>query len=342
MKLQIYLLILMILLSSCESIKRNVYKKIFYRMDTVVELTLVLEEPVKRFPFQKIPASRSDNIFNEIDSLLKDYEKRFSQNSPNSELLKLNNRISNDVSISKELYDMLLLGKAYGDTLNGEFDITLLPLKELWGFGKGEGRREKPTDKDIKNTLAKVNYKNFSLENNSSILFKNESTFIDCGGIAKGAAIEEMGKLLNNLNVKDYLISAGGDILGVGQRIDETPWKLGIKHPRGAEKPLAIFSLDGGAVVTSGDYERFVEYGGKKYHHLFNTKTGYPSEENMSVTIYAPSPVIADILSTGLFSRKANDIISFVEKRPGLECVVVDSSGNVYISKGWKENIKIL
>ncbi len=336
------IIVLSLLILSCESIKRNVYKRVFYRMDTVVELTLVLEEPVKRFPFQKIKVSRSDHIFNEIDSLLKDYEIRFSQNSPTSELLTLNNRNSNEVTVSEELYHMLLMGKAYGDTLHGEFDITLLPLKELWGFGKGEGRKEKPSDEDIKNALAKVNYKNFSLESKNRLLFKNENTFIDCGGIAKGAAIEEIAKLLHAIDVKDYLISAGGDILGVGQRIDKTPWKLGIKHPRGAEKPLAIFSLDGGAVVTSGDYERFVEYGGKKYHHLFNTKTGYPSEENMSVTIYASSPVIADILSTGLFSRKANDIISFIEKRPGLECVVVDSSGNVHISKGWKDNINIL
>lgn len=311
-------------------------------MDTIVELTLVLDEPVKRFPFQKVKASKSDMIFNEVDSLLKDFEVRFSQNSPNSEILELNKRSSDTVKVSTELYNMLLLGKAYGDTLNGDFDITLLPLKELWGFGKGEGRKEKPADDEIQAALKKVDYKNLQLGYSNTVIFKNKNTFVDCGGIAKGVAIEEMGKLLNRLGVNNYLIAAGGDILGIGKRVDKTSWRLGIKHPRGNDKPLAIFSLDSGSVVTSGDYERYVEYDGKKYHHLFDTKTGYSSDNNMSVTIYAKSPAIADILSTGLFSREAKDIISFIESRNGLECVVVDVDGKVYISNGWIEKVKLL
>lgn len=342
MKIKLFILLIVLLSISCESLKRNVYKKVFYRMDTVVELTLVLNEKVKRFPFQKVKASFSDTVFSKVDSLLKDYEVRFSQNSPNSELLKLNNRSTNAVKVSNDLYDMLRLGKAYGDTLNGDFDITLLPLKELWGFGKGEGRKVKPSDKEIKSALEKVNYRNFNLESYNTVLFKNDSTFIDCGGIAKGMAIEEMGKLLNKLKVKDYLIAAGGDILGVGKRVDNTSWRLGIKHPRRNDKPLAIFSLDSGSVVTSGDYERYVEYDGKRYHHLFDTKNGYASNKNISVTIFAQSPVIADILSTGLFSREANEILSFIESRNGLECVVVDSDEKVYISRGWIKNVKLL
>lgn len=342
MKMNRFLLITLLLLISCNDIKRNVYKKVFYRMDTVVELTLVLEEPLSRFPFQKKVNSKSSEIFDAVDSLLKDFEVRFSQNSKDSEILKLNKRESNNVIVSSSLYSMISLGKAYGDTLNGEFDITILPLKELWGFGKGEGRKTLPSHDSIKTVLKNVNYNLFKLGNENTIQFDNKNIFIDCGGIAKGVAIEDMGKLLNKFNVKNFLISAGGDILGVGSRIDKTPWKLGIRHPRSSEKPLAIFELSGGSVVTSGDYERYVEYDSVSYHHLFDTKTGYPSKNNMSVTIFAESPVIADILSTGLFSRKAEEIMKFIEMREGLECVVVDSSGNVHISEGWKSKITLL
>lgn len=341
-KISTLLLISLFLALSCDNIKRNVYKKVFYRMDTVVELTLILEENASKMPFKKKTVSRADSIFRNIDSLLLSFEQRFSQNSQTSEILKLNRRKENSVSISDELYQMLVTGQAYGDTLNGDFDITLLPLKELWGFGKGEGRASKPVDSLIAKTLEYINYKSFSLKNTNSVQFTNSNTFIDCGGIAKGVAIEEMGNLLTKLNVKDYLIAAGGDILASGMRIDNTPWKLGIKHPRGSDKPLALFELTNGSVVTSGDYERFVEYNGVKFHHLFDVKTGYPANKNMSVTIYSKSPVIADIMSTGLFSRNAKDIISFVEKRSEIECVVVDSAGVVHISDGWKKKITLL
>lgn len=342
MKIKIFLVLFLFLILSCDTLKRNVYKNVFYRMDTVVELTLVLEEPVSKLPLKKKIKSKSEIIFQAVDSLLMDFEVRFSQNSSKSEIRALNKRDSQVVTLSTELYNMLSLGQAYGDTLNGDFDITILPLKEVWGFGDGEVRKEPPSDATLKDVLKGINYNAFNLDKKNSVKFDNDNVLVDCGGIAKGVAIEEMGKLLNRLGVKDYLISAGGDILGVGQRIDNTPWRLGIKHPRSAEKPLAIFELSGGSVVTSGDYERFVEYDGIRYHHLFDTKTGYPSKNNMSVTIYAESPIIADILSTGLFSRTASDIISFIEKRPNLECVVVDSAGNVFISKGWKNKITLL
>jgi thiamine biosynthesis lipoprotein len=115
---------------------------------------------------------------------------------------------------------------------------------------------------------------------------------------------------------------------------------VGIQKPRGGGV-LGAVEIDSGSIVTSGDYERFRIVDGVRYHHIFNSKTGYSCPTNQSVTVWGPDPVEADIMTTGLFCRSASEILEFINARSRLECLVVDSSGQIFISNGWKSRVEV-
>ncbi len=330
-----YLLLIFMLILSCQKTQIGKAKHTFYRMDTVVEVTLVLKG-------KSDWNNKVEETWKKIDSLLTDFEIRFSQTHQESEVLKINRDRDTSHKLSDILTEMLSIGLGYGDTLQGMFDLTVLPIKELWGFGEKERRKVIPSGKSISEILPYVNYKKVTINNKSrTVDFDNDAIFVDVGGIAKGFSLREVARILDTLGYADYLIVAGGDIIGKGRRPDGKPWKLGVKHPRRDDGLLGAFRLDTGSVVTSGDYERFWIKNGKRYHHIFNPKTGYPCTRNQSLTIWCLDPVIADVLSTGLFGRSGDSILAFIEKRPFTECVVVDSSGKVLISSGWEDKVQI-
>jgi thiamine biosynthesis lipoprotein len=292
-------------------------------MDTVTEVTLV------------VPQSYNVNsIWRSVDSLLSSSEKRFSVTNESSEIKALNERASQSILISSELGEMLKIGLAWGDSLNGAFDITVLPLKELWGFCEQCGGDEPLPDSGmVRKILQKVNYKKVSVNTaGDSVFFDSPDTRVDVGGIAKGFVLRRLGELLRNRGLQNFLIAAGGDILVSGRKSDNTPWRVGIRHPRKNSELILTIPMAGGAIVTSGDYERFRMVDGERYHHIFDPATGYPCNKNQSLTILADDPVKADILSTGLFCSNAERILEYIRARDGLECVIVDAAGEAHIS----------
>jgi len=281
-------------------------------------------------------------VWKSVDSLLSQSEIRFSVTGVNSEVRALNEREDlTSLPVSKDLGEMLSAGLAYGDTLDGAFDITVLPLKNLWGFGEQSGEDEPlPDSVQIIETAKLVDYKKVRVNHaKDSVFFESSSTKIDIGGIAKGYVIRQLYDLLKSKGVSNFLIVAGGDIAGSGRKRDGTPWIIGVRHPRDHSKLLATVPLHNGSIVTSGDYERFRIVDEKRYHHIFNPATGYSCDENQSLTIWASCPLKADVYSTGLFCRSASEILEFVNARDDLQCIVVDNAGEVHISRGWKDAV---
>jgi thiamine biosynthesis lipoprotein len=315
-----------LLLLSCSGDANVHRKRVFFRMDTMTEATI------------SVPRSFNPNpIWNAIDSLLGQSEKRFSVTGELSEIKTLNERTSSALAVSKELGEMLTAGIEYGDTLNGSFDITVLPLKELWGFCEQcADDAPLPDSASIASALRSVNYKNVRVGvAGDSVFFGSPETRLDAGGIAKGFVLRRLYALMKGRGIDNFLIAAGGDIVASGRKQDGAPWRVGVRHPRSPSELIAAISLDSGALVTSGDYERARVVGGLRYHHIFDPFTGSPCGRNQSLTIRAPDPVRADILSTGLFCMEAGAVLEFVNAREGLECLVVDSAGNVYHSDGF-------
>ncbi len=298
-------------------------KRLFFRMDTMVEVTVSVSRRYDPAP-----------LWRSIDSLLTQCEKRFSALGDSSEINAVNTRTSNTLPVSAQLTEMLRIGIAYGDTLDGAFDITVLPLKILWGFCENDSAPI-PASSEISATLQSVNYKKIRV-NDDGVFIDDPYTRVDVGGIAKGFVIKWLAELMMARGINDFLISAGGDIVAAGRRPDGAPWRVGVRHPRRPDELIAAIPVESGAVFTSGDYERArITDDGRRYHHIFDPSSGYPCGGNQSLTIRAADPIRADILSTGLFCRNAEGILSFVNERADLECLGVDSTGTIFSSSGW-------
>ncbi|MBU2531083.1 MAG: FAD:protein FMN transferase, partial [Elusimicrobia bacterium] len=180
---------------------------------------------------------------------------------------------------------------------DGAFDISFKPLGRLWNIKK---RKIPPTKNEIEKALAYVNYTNIILDKKNMTLFlKLKGMHIGLGGIAKGYAAGKAGDILKLAGIKNFIINAGGDLFVSGNK-DGEYWTSGIKNPKG-DMFLKFKVKTDCAVVTSGDYERFFIYKGKKYHHIINVRTGYPAEGLKSVTVISENPALADAYATSFF-----------------------------------------
>ncbi|MFW6254473.1 MAG: FAD:protein FMN transferase [Chitinivibrionales bacterium] len=297
-------------------------------MDTIVKVTLIKNDTI-----------RPDSVWQTLDSLFTYWETHFSQTSTQSEILPINLREKDTVAVSPIVAEMVTAALAYGDTLEGMFDLTIFPLKELWGFGEKSAKLHIPSQQQIDSVLERIGNLGVRVHNDSILIFSDSTVTIDVGGIAKGFVLREAAQLLDKKGIKNYLISAGGDIIGRGTRSDGKPWLVGIQHPRVRKNMLATVRLSNASVVTSGDYERFYIQDSIRYHHIFNPRTGRSCRTNQSLTIRTGNPIVADVLSTGLFCLHPDSILAFVESRPEVECLGVDSLGNVFVSDGWCEQL---
>jgi thiamine biosynthesis lipoprotein len=314
----------------CSKFKPIHAKRQYFRIDTFTEITIVQDRAMDLEP-----------VWRSIDSLMLDWEERFSQSHHRSEVLQLNLRTQNQVNVSPVLAEITATGLRYGDSLDGMFDISIYPVKKLWNLDEQDSEKRVPPGDSVALMAGRVDYRKIRLDKaGNGLVFDSPETEVDVGGIAKGFVIREIGKLLEQRGFKNYLIVAGGDILCGGKRHDGRAWIIGIQHPRTLKELMAVVNLDSGAVVTSGDYQRFWIKDGTRIHHIFDPRTGYSCTKNRSVTLWGMDPVEVDILATGLFCLSRDSILSYVEERPRFECVVVDSAGEIAVSEGWKDKVR--
>jgi thiamine biosynthesis lipoprotein len=333
---KLLLLLSLFLLLSCKKEGSGVVKNSrFFRMSTITELKLYSHEiPKKEFE------TLSDSIFKRVDSLLLSYEKRFSSELFNSEVSLFNRRDVDTLEVSSSFYKMVESANLYSEKLDGSFDVSVLPLKKYWK--PSSTKNSLPTikgtesQKDVDSILKFVDYKKIELLDSNKIFVADSRLKIDLGGVAKGVVIEEVSALIKSSGVDNFLINSGGDIFVSGTKNSGDKFRVGIKDPKVSGNLIKIVEVVSGAVVTSGDYERFrVDENGDRVHHLFDTETGFPSTQNSSVTVIANSPAIADILSTGLFSKNALEAVEIINELDSVHCFIVDVNGNEFSSKGF-------
>jgi thiamine biosynthesis lipoprotein len=205
----------------------------------------------------------------------------------------------------------------------GAFDPTVLPLVRLWSFDTG-GRL--PPAADIQQARRSVDWRRVSQDAQGRYRLP-EGFGLDLGGIAQGAVVDLLGAWLEQKGFRRYLVEASGDILVSGSKGRKEPWSVAIRHPRDSRAFVGIVKLgEPGrkiAIVTSGDYERFFEQGGKRYHHILDPATGYPAMGLASVTVIAPTCTEADALSTAAFVLGPERGLSLLESRPGVEGLLI-------------------
>lgn len=266
---------------------------------------------------------------------MQEIDVKFNALNPKSPIYAFNH---NNIPISdSEILGLVGIALKASKESKGTFDITIAPLLELWGF-YGKSYRV-PEEQEIKDCLKKVGYQHLSIEN-EKLVKDNPGTQIDLGGIAKGYALIEAVKALKAKGVNSALIDAGGDVLALGKK-GRGLWRVGIKSPR-EEGLLGYVEVQDTAVMGSGDYERFFVKGGKRYHHIFNPKTGYPTEGVSGVTLIYPDPVLAQIWAKIPFLMGAEKGLQVLEKIPGVEVIVITGSGEILYSSGLKHALNVI
>ena len=242
--------------------------------------------------------SADEELVQKAVDLCGEYEKIFSATREDSELYRLNHRDTDTVTVSEELAHVIGTGLRFSELTGGRFDITVLPLKETWGFSADGEPDRVPDENAIREALGKISYRNVSVEGNT-VSFSDRVTQIDAGALAKGYIADRIKEYLLENGVHSAVINLGGNILCVGEKPDGSAFRIGIRKPFTENEVLESLEIRDESVVTSGVYERYIEADGKKYHHILDTQTGYPVEtELLSASVICPDSELADVLST--------------------------------------------
>jgi len=266
-----------------------------------------------------------------------------------SDVNKINNAAGKGyVKVHPEIVKIIKTSLIYSKISKGDFDITVSPLIQLWGIGTTKERIPAPAE--IKEKLALVNYKDISInEADNSVKLMKPGMAIDLGGIAKGFTADEVIKVFKKYNIKSAIINLGGSsIYTMGKKPDNTLWAIGIQHPRQERDQgyVGIIKMPENALSTSGDYERFFIKNGKRYHHILNPFTGYPTDSGvMSDTIIIDSSIpdcnmLADILTKVTFVSGVEKGLKIINSLTGVSCMVVTTDYKIYKSSKWKTQLE--
>ncbi len=240
------------------------------------------------------------------------------------------------VNVSPEMIEVVKRAERISKLSDGAFDVTVGPLVVLWQMRLKEGRV--PTDEEIKRILPRVGHQNIIIGDKASTLFLRKPDMImDFGGCAKGYAADRAADVLRKRGIQNGIVAIAGDIRVMGRRPDGSPWRIGVQHPRQADKTLIVLELSDKSISTSGDYERFQIANKKRYHHILDPRTGKPSQGMESVTVIGDRGAVIDPLTTALFILGPDKGMKLV-KDLGCDAIFVDDRGRTITTEGIKIN----
>jgi len=245
-------------------------------------------------------------------------------------------------SIGPALKEILERSTELEESSQGLFNPAIGKLVKLWQFHEDEmPEGPPPSAEQIQKILsAKPDVDNLTLDG-LSLKSSNPEVILDFGGFAKGFAVDKAIEHLRSLGVQNAIINAGGDLRAIGSKGDK-PWVIGIRNPR-AESIIASLEIKGDeSVFTSGDYERFYDYKGKRYHHIIDPRTGYPAVETSSVTVVHNIASVADAAATALFVAGPKKWEEIANSMGITQAMLIDKSGKVYISSSLNNRIKFV
>jgi thiamine biosynthesis lipoprotein len=250
---------------------------------------------------------------------------------PNTQLSRVNQLASRQpVGVDAELFDLIRTALDYSATTRGAFDITYASVGYLYDFKKGAH----PSQDAIAKALPGVDYRQVRLDaRRRTVRFLRPSMRIDLGGIAKGYAVDRGVDILRRAGFERAMVNAGGDTRIIGDRFGK-PWVVGVRNPDKEGVSFTRIPLTDAAISTSGDYERYFDDGGVRYHHILDPKTGESARALRSATVIGPTALQTDALSTSVFVLGAERGIELINSMAGIDAIVVTPQGKVLYSKG--------
>jgi thiamine biosynthesis lipoprotein len=279
-----------------------------------------------------IKGSDAEGLAKKAEDMLLHYNEVFSANSDNSQLALLKKTAAmSPQKVDEELYELIKTGKKHSLPEDSFLNIAIGPLIKLWRIGFKEA--QVPEKEAIRNVLELLKPENIQLnDEEKTIHFLKKGMEIDLGAIAKGYFADKVMEFFKEQGAVSAMVDLGGNVLVFGESPSEGgEWNVGIQNPflpRG--NAVALVKIRNQSVVTSGIYERVLEREGSKYHHIFNSKTGYPIESDIaSLTVVADGSLDCDICTTELFGLDAASVIRRVNRISNMGAVVITLDGEL-------------
>jgi len=312
------ILLVSTVISGCTRKQEPITKYGFY-FDTVIAITLY--------------QTQEEKYMDECFELAEKYEDLFSRTKEGSDIYRINDAKGEPVVVSDETIDLIEKGLSYGILSEGRFDITVGALSSLWNFKSNDGVL--PKESDVEEVLSSVSYEAVHVDGNT-VTLENERAQLDLGGIAKGYVADKMKEFLKDKGVTGGIINLGGNILAVGEKQDGEAFVFGIQKPFSEDgASIATVEIKDQTVVTSGVYERYFTVDDVVYHHILDTKTGYPVRNNLlSATIICDNSADADALSTICYSLGLDRGLELIESLEGTEAIFITDDYTVHKSSG--------
>ncbi|WP_084684760.1 FAD:protein FMN transferase [Maribacter forsetii] len=298
------------------------YKRTLKLMGSRFDITVVAKDPVEGDVYIDMAISEITRI-----------EKLISSWDSNSQTSKINRNAGiKPVQVDIELFNLIQRGIGISKLTDGAFDISYASMDKIWKFDGS--MTVMPSEESIKASVAKVGYHNIILDKeNHTVFLKLAGMKIGFGAIGKGYAADKAKELLKSKGVVAGIINASGDMNTWGKQPNGKEWKVAITNPMNKNKVFALLPIQNGAVVTSGNYEKYVNFNNIRYTHIIDPRSGYPATGIISVTVFAPKAELADALATSVFVMGKEVGLNRIEQLPQVECIIIDDKGNIITSK---------
>lgn len=312
------------IISTKPPLQKRLIKKVMKLMGNRFEISVVTAD--ERDEWGEIQIDKGVTEIQRIEKLLTTYD-------PLSQTNQVNDQAGiRPVKVDREVLDLIERSIRISSITQGAFDITYGSVdKRLWNFDKT--MTELPDAATAKKSVRLINYKNILVDKNQSTVFlKEKGMRIGFGGIGKGYAAEMAKSVMQQNGVTNGIVNASGDLVTWGLQPDGKPWAVGIANPNDITKSFSWLKISNMAIATSGNYEKFVMIGGKKYSHTINPKTGLPVHGIKAVTIISPNAEVADAMATPVMIMGIRVGLDMVNQIKGLGCIIIDDNNKVYTS----------
>lgn len=285
---------------------------------------------------------KNEMLSKQIDDCLKNLENQISIRIVDSDVAKCNrNYTANGIfRLPENVVSYVADELEIASETNGAFNPCIYPLSSLWKIE--DGGEKIPDSESIAKQLSYIDYNKISVVKDG-IIIGGEKMGIDFGATGKGIACDEIAQLVKESEAEGAVVSVGGSIVICGSKGNSHDWHIGIRNPRGDEDDVmgVLDCGDNTFVSTSGDYEKYFEENGIRYHHILDPQTGYPVDNNlMSVTIVSDSGFLSDALSTACFVLGLKDGMKYAKKK-NVEAIFITRDNEVYITKGLKDTFRL-
>ena len=250
---------------------------------------------------------------------------------PDSQLSRINATAARKpAAVGSELRALIIRALGFSGLTGGAFDITYASAGRHYEDRNGN----RPSEAEIAEALPAIDYRHVIIDpEHSTVRYRHPGVSIDLGGIAKGHAVDRAMNILQRAGVEHALVSAGGDTRVIGNRWGRA-WQVGIRDPRNDDGIVTMIPLVNRAISTSGDYERYFEEDGVRYHHILNPGTGKSVGDVRSVTVIGNTATTTDALSTSVFVLGVGKGLQLVNRQADIEAVIIDNEGRMHFSSG--------